>query len=143
MNNGLNGLNGLKRNYLFNKHFGDMKQMTRREAIEAIKGMFETNTGQEDNVSRLIENENDTATFMLDKRKYERGEILWKLQEYFRGVNIVDGLCRVDGITFVFTTVTIEERPKEDEREADRRKLMQAINGELAKDGLHIPTEEG
>ena len=116
--------------------------MTRREAIEAIKGMFETNTGQEDNVSRLIENENDTATFMLDKRKYERGEILWKLQEYFRGVNIVDGLCRIDGITFVFTTVTIEERPKEDEREADRKKLMQAINGELAKDGLHIPTGE-
>ncbi len=47
-----------------------MKQMTRREAIEVIKGMFETNTGLEDNVSRLIENDNDTATFMLDKRKY-------------------------------------------------------------------------
>jgi hypothetical protein len=116
--------------------------MTRREAIEAIKGMFETNTGQQDNVSRLIENDNDTATFMLDKRKYERGEIIGKLSDYFKDVNIVDGLCRIDGITFVFTTVTIEERPKVDEREADRRKLMQAINGELAKDGLHIPTKE-
>ena len=119
-----------------------MKQMTRREAIEAIKGMFETNTDQVDNVSRLIENDNDTATFMLDKRKYERGEIIGKLQKYFDGVNIIDGLCRIDGITFVFTTVKIEERPKVDEREADRRKLMQAINGELAKDGLHIPTKE-
>lgn len=89
--------------------------MTRREAIEAIKGMFETNTGQEDNVSRLIENDNDTATFMLDKRKYERGEIIGKLSEYFKDVNIVDGLCRIDGITFVFTTVTIEERPKKED----------------------------
>lgn len=119
-----------------------MKQMTRREAIEAIKGMFETNTGQKDNVSQLIENDNDTATFMLDKCKYERGEIIGKLSEYFKDVNIVDGLCHISGITFVFTTVTIEERPKVDGRETDRRKLMQAINGELAKDGLHIPTKE-
>ena len=77
--------------------------------------MFETNTGQEDNVSRLIENDNDTATFMLDKRKYERGEIIGKLSEYFKDVNIVDGLCRIDGITFVFTTVKIEKRPKKED----------------------------
>lgn len=89
--------------------------MTRKEAIEAIKGMFETNTGQEDNVSRLIENDNDTATFMLDKRKYERGEIIGKLSGYFKDVNIVDGLCRIGGITFVFTTVKIEERPKKED----------------------------
>lgn len=92
-----------------------MKQMTRREAIEAIKGMFETNTGQEDNVSRLIENDNDTATFLLDKRKYERGVIIEKLSELFKGVNITNGLCRIDSITFVFTTVKIEERPKKED----------------------------
>lgn len=92
-----------------------MKQITRREVIEAIKGMFETDTGQQDNVSRLIENDNDTATFMLDKRKYERGEIIGKLSEYFKDVNIVDGLCRIDSITFVFTTVKIEERPKKED----------------------------
>lgn len=92
-----------------------MKEMTRREAIEAIKGMFETNTGEADNASMLTENENDTATFMLDKRKYERGEVIGKLSELFKGVNIVDGLCRIDGITFVFTTVKIEERPKKED----------------------------
>lgn len=92
-----------------------MKQMTRREAIEAIKGMFETNTGQQDNVSRLIENDNDTATFMLDELKYERGEIIGKISELFKDVNIVDGLCRIDSITFVFTTVKIEERPKKED----------------------------
>ena len=92
-----------------------MKEMTRREAIEAIKGMFETNTGEADNASMLTENENDTATFMLDKRKYERGDIIGKLSELFKGVNIVDGLCRIDGITFVFTTVKIEERPKKED----------------------------
>lgn len=90
-------------------------RITRREAIDAIKGMFETNTGEADNASMLTENDNDTATFMLDKRKYERGEIIGKLSEYFKDVNIVDGLCRVDGITFVFTTVKIEERPKKEE----------------------------
>ena len=89
--------------------------MTRREAIEAIKGMFETNTGQKENVSQFIENDNDTATFMLDKRKYERGEVVGKLSEYFKGVNIVDGLCRIGGITSVFTKVTIEERPKKED----------------------------
>lgn len=94
---------------------GDMKQITRREAIEAIKGMFETNTGQEENISRLIENDNDTATFMLDKHKYERGEIIEKLSEYFKDVNIVDGLCRIDGITLVFTKVTIEERQRKED----------------------------
>lgn len=94
-----------------------MNQITRREAIEAIKGMFETNTGQEDNVSSLVEEADDTATFMLDKRKYERGEIIGKLSEFFGGVNIVDGLCRIEGVTFVFTTVKIEKRPtKEDWR---------------------------
>jgi len=92
-----------------------MKEMTRREAIEAIKGMFETNTGEADNASMLTENENDTATFMLDKRKYERGEIIGKLSELFKGVKITDGLCRIDGITFVFTTVKIEERPKKED----------------------------
>ena len=92
-----------------------MKQITRREAIEAIKGMFETNTGQKDNVSSLVEEADDTATFMLDKRKYERGEIIGKLSEYFNDVNIMDGLCRIDGITFVFTTVKIEKRPKKED----------------------------
>ena len=31
---------------------------------------------------------------------------------------------------------------KEYKHEANTKKLMQAINGELAKDGLHIPTAE-
>lgn len=85
--------------------------ITRREAIDAIKGMFETNTGEADNASMLSEKENDTATFMLDKRKYERYEIIDKLSKFFDGVSIIDGQCRIDSITFVFTNVYIEERP--------------------------------
>jgi len=87
-----------------------MKQITKREAIEAIKRMFETNTNQEDNMSLLSEIENDNATFLLDKRKYERGEIVEKLSEYFRNVSIIDGRCHISSITFAFTTVKIEER---------------------------------
>lgn len=84
--------------------------ITRREAIDAIKGMFETNTGEADNASTLIETENDTATFMLDKRKYERYEIIDKLSKFFDGVRILNGQCRIDSITFVFTNVSIEMR---------------------------------
>ena len=43
---------------------------------------------------------------------YERGEIIEKLSKFFDGVSIIDGQCRIDSITFVFTTVHIEERPK-------------------------------
>lgn len=86
-------------------------RITRREAIDAIKGMFEINTGDADNASMMAEKENDTATFMLDKRKYPRFEIIDKLSKYFDGVSIIDGQCRIESITFVFTTVYIEERP--------------------------------
>lgn len=85
-------------------------KITRRIAIEAIKKMFETNTGKEDNASRLIEKEDDTATFFLDKRKYERDEIIERLSRYFDDVIIIDGQCRISAITFVFTTVRIEKR---------------------------------
>lgn len=85
-------------------------KITRREAIDAIKGMFETNTREADNASVMTEFENDTATFMLDKRKYERYEIIDKLSNYFQGVSIIDGQCRISSVTLVFTTVHIEER---------------------------------
>lgn len=85
-------------------------RITRREAIDALKRMFETNTGKEGNASQLSEGKNDTATFMLDKRKYERYEIIEKLRDYFNGVSIIDGQCRIDSLTFVFTNVYIEER---------------------------------
>jgi hypothetical protein len=86
-------------------------KITRREAIDAIKGMFETNTREADNASVLTEYENDTAIFMFDKRKYERYEIIDKLSEFFDGVSIIDGQCRISSVTFVFTNVYIEERP--------------------------------
>jgi len=88
-------------------------RITRREAINALKEMFETNTGKDDNVSTLTEKENDTATFMLDKRKYPRYEIIDKLQNFFTDKSIIDGQCRIEGITFVLTIVHIEERTKD------------------------------
>lgn len=90
-----------------------MKQITRREAIEALKGMFETNTGQKENLSRVIEYDNDTATFMLDKRKYLRCEVIGKLREYFKDVNIADGLCSIGSISIAFTFVTINARGRQ------------------------------
>ena len=87
-----------------------MTDITRREAIEALKGMFETNKRTDDNLSMMSEGEDDTATFWLDKKKYPREGIVDRLREYFKDKNIVDGLCRIDGITFVFTTVEIAKR---------------------------------
>lgn len=84
-------------------------KITRREAIDAIKGMFEVNTGNPDNKSVLNEKENDTATFMLDKRKYEREEIINKLCDFFSDVSIIDGRCTIGRLSLVFTIVSIEE----------------------------------
>ncbi|MCR5180893.1 MAG: hypothetical protein K6C30_06720 [Bacteroidaceae bacterium] len=46
---------------------------------------------------------------------------------------------KVSGTRLYITFIAYYE---EDKREADRKKLIRAINGELAKDGLHIPTKE-
>lgn len=90
-----------------------MIQITRYDAIEAIKGMFETNTFKADNISLFVDGANDTAVFKLDKRKYPRDEVVGKLVDYFKGKVIKDGECRIESITFVYTTVKVMEKKGE------------------------------
>ena len=52
--------------------------------------------------------ENDTAEFFIDKKHFERYEVLQKLKEYFADKVIDGGWCRVDNITFVWTQFYIE-----------------------------------
>ena len=92
----------------------EKKTITRRQAIDAIKKMFCFNGDQKEGnhaKSFCKEGENDTAEFYVNKLHYERGEVIGKLQEYFRDKVIDGGQCRIDGITFVFTTLYIEQRP--------------------------------
>lgn len=58
--------------------------------------------------------ENDTADFSIDKKHFERYEVLQKLNEYFADKVIDGGWCRVANITFVFTKFWIEQVKKED-----------------------------
>ena len=52
--------------------------------------------------------ENDTGDFFIDKKHFERYEVLQKLKEYFADKVIDGGWCRVDNITFVWTQFHIE-----------------------------------
>lgn len=59
--------------------------------------------------------ENDTADFGIDKKHFERHEVLQKLIEYFADKVIDGGRCRVDNITFVWTQFHIELVNKKEE----------------------------
>lgn len=58
--------------------------------------------------------ENDTADFCIDKKHFERYEVLQKLNKYFADKVIDGGSCRVDNITFVWTLFHIELVNKKD-----------------------------
>jgi len=49
------------------------------------------------------------GTFCINKNKFERYEVIDKLQEYFIDKNIAGGYCIVEPITFVFTVFKIEK----------------------------------
>ena len=89
-----------------------MKQITKKEAFEAIKGLFDLSDmgKREEGKSFYAEKENGDVTFMFDKRQYWRDEVVSKLAEYFQDKNIVGGQVRIDSITFVWTAVYLEDR---------------------------------
>lgn len=49
------------------------------------------------------------GTFLIDKQKFERFEVIEKLQEYFAHKVIDGGGCWVSPITFVFTKIEIAD----------------------------------
>ena len=89
-----------------------MTQITKQEAFDAIKGMFDFSKPEkrEDGKSFYVEKDNGDVTFMFDKRQYWRDEVISKLAEYFQDKNIVGGQVRIDSITFVWTSVYLEDR---------------------------------
>ena len=88
------------------------KEITLKEAIDGIKGLFDfAPFGQHDgHQSFYTEKEDGTATFFFDKNQYWRDEVIQRLVEYFNDKVIIDGQCRIDSITLVWTTVHLEKR---------------------------------
>ena len=87
-------------------------QITKQQAFDAIKEMFELSDfdKRENGKSFYSKKENGNVTFMFDKRQYTRDDVIGKLVEYFEDKIIVGGQVRVESMTFVWTTVLIEDR---------------------------------
>ena len=87
------------------------QNISKQQAVEAIKGMFELLPfdKKEDGKSFFTEKE-DKVCFWFDKRQYLRFEVIDKLTEYFADKNIVGGQCRIESLTILWTVVHIENR---------------------------------
>lgn len=88
-----------------------IKQITRDQAADAIFGLFKVLPWEkrEDGKS-FFTRDSDHTCFWFDKRQYLRGDIIDKLRAYFCDKNIVDGQCRIDAMTLLWTCVHIEPR---------------------------------
>lgn len=84
--------------------------MTREEAIKSIVDAFGLTTEIQEGKSFYNQKDDDCAMFFFDKREFSRGEVISRLFALFKDVNIVDGQCRIDPLTLVWTTVHIEKR---------------------------------
>lgn len=85
------------------------QKITKQDAINAIIDIFKL---KESELSKYSVKD-DNASFLIDKREFERFEVIDKLQEFFADKNIIDGQCRIDSLTFLYTSVKIENRGKE------------------------------
>lgn len=90
----------------------DIKNITKEEAVNGIKSLFELlHFDKKENGKSFYGVGNfGNATFYFDKRQYMRDEVIGKLVEYFRDKNIVGGQCRISPITLLYTVVSIEDR---------------------------------
>lgn len=88
-----------------------MKDITIPEAVEIVKSCFDVLPFDERKDGKsFFSVDGNTTTFWLDKRQYFRGDIIQKLTEAFRGINIKGGQCRIEPLTLLWTNVHIEPR---------------------------------
>lgn len=85
------------------------QKISKQEAINAIIDMFNL---KESELSKHSVKD-DKATFLIDKREFERFEVIDKLQEYFADKSIIDGQCSIGNLTILYTSVKIENRGEE------------------------------
>lgn len=87
-----------------------MEHITRSEAIQRVVKEFNLSKVQKKDKSFYSTEGEDWAVFYFDKREYTRDEVLSRLMKMFGNVNIIEGQCRVDPLTLLWTTVHIETR---------------------------------
>lgn len=56
----------------------------------------------------------NNGCFLIDKREYERDVVISALRGYFADKVILNGQCRIEPITLLYTMFHIEELPKEE-----------------------------
>lgn len=86
-----------------------MRNITREECVNELKQLFDlddTFVPEKGYVS--YNKEKETTTFWVDKRYMWRLDVIDVLKEYFKDKYIVDGQCRIDSITLVYTWFHIE-----------------------------------
>lgn len=78
---------------------------TKQEVINDLKTIFPV-----DGINVIVREENGNARFNINKQYLERSAVIEKLMQYFNGLEIINGQCRIDNITLVFTAFYIEDR---------------------------------
>lgn len=87
----------------------DTQKITKQDAINAIIDMFKL---KESELSKYSIKD-DNSSFLIDKREFNRFEVIDKLKEFFADKNIIDGQCRIGSLTILYTSVMIENRGEE------------------------------
>lgn len=88
-----------------------MKQISKQEAVEGLIQVFSAVPFEERKEGSNFYSEKDgTTSFYIDKRNCERYEAIQKAQVFFKDKVIVDGQCRIDSITLVWTILHVEDR---------------------------------
>ena len=90
-----------------------MDNIIKEQAVGIIKEAFELDSFQERKEGKSFYGEDsEDVSFFFDKRQYDRATVIEKLRECFKDKNIVEGQCRIDNITLLYTVVHIEPRGK-------------------------------
>lgn len=89
-------------------------KVTIQQATEDLKQIFNAVTFAEfqkkgEHLSWYNATEDGETTFYIDKQQCERGEAIYRLQEYFSDKVIDGGYCSVDPITLVWTTFELKK----------------------------------
>nr|DAL62993.1 MAG TPA_asm: hypothetical protein [Caudoviricetes sp.] len=90
-----------------------MDNITKQQAVEIIKNAFELKEFSEREEGKsFYGKDGETVSFFFDKRQYDRYTVIEKLKECFKNKNIVEGQCRIENMTFLWTVAHVENRTK-------------------------------
>lgn len=88
----------------------EQKNITLKEIKEMISEKFELLpfANRQDKKSFYCENEDGSISYFFDKRQYDRQEVIHELYEMLWGAVSDEFILEIDGITILWTQVTIK-----------------------------------